>query len=169
MKVCRLPLHALVEDASDTDDGTPLRQTLDESLLYTDDVLEIIGDHRLSSRSWPFYHHASKRSGRASFACSMSIETTMKSFPSSGSASIFFHLRRVFLARLRCRLIMLPFGAGLQNRLSELPASIIYDKLLCGGVTRYRLLVSSSIRRHPDDSVPGPRQKRPQRRASPHG
>jgi hypothetical protein len=49
-----------------------------------------------------------------------------------------------FLQRIFARLIVLPSGMALAHALSEPPASIIYGKLLFGGVTRYRLLVSSS-------------------------
>lgn len=47
-----------------------------------------------------------------------------------------------FLGRLGSRLLLLPSGAALSSPLTEPPASIIYGKLLYGGVTRYRLLGS---------------------------
>jgi len=47
-----------------------------------------------------------------------------------------------FLGRLGCRIITFPSGAALSSPLTEPPASIIYGKLLYGGVTRYRLLGS---------------------------
>ncbi|KAL7558658.1 hypothetical protein ACA910_010034 [Epithemia clementina (nom. ined.)] len=49
-----------------------------------------------------------------------------------------------FLNRVTCRMILLPSGASLPRPLSEVPASIIFGKLLYGGVTRSRLLGSSS-------------------------
>ena len=49
-----------------------------------------------------------------------------------------------FLNRVGCRMILLPSGASLPRPLSEFPASIIYGKLLYGGLTRSRLLVSSN-------------------------
>ncbi|CAB9512140.1 AAA ATPase forming ring-shaped complexes [Seminavis robusta] len=49
-----------------------------------------------------------------------------------------------FLQRLGCRLVILPSGAALDSPLTEAAGSMIYGKLLFGGVTRYRLLVSSS-------------------------
>jgi hypothetical protein len=52
--------------------------------------------------------------------------------------------RAKFLNRLGCRLLLFPSGASLTRPLTEPPASIIYGKLLFGGVTRYRLLVSSN-------------------------
>jgi len=52
--------------------------------------------------------------------------------------------RAEFLSRLKCRLILLPSGTALSSSLSEPPASIIYGKLLYGGVTRYRKLVNSN-------------------------
>ena len=57
--------------------------------------------------------------------------------------------REEFLSRLGCRLILLPSGASLQSPLREPPASIIYGKLLYGGVTRFRLLSSSQSKRPP--------------------
>ena len=57
--------------------------------------------------------------------------------------------REEFLSRLGCRLILLPSGASLQSPLREPPASIIYGKLLYGGVTRFRLLTSSQSKRPP--------------------
>ena len=57
--------------------------------------------------------------------------------------------RNQFLSRICCRLILLPSGSVLQEPLSEPPASMIYGKLLYGGVTRYRKLVSSNSRRPP--------------------
>jgi hypothetical protein len=50
--------------------------------------------------------------------------------------------RSGFLQRVGCRLILLPSGAQLPSPLIEPTASIIYGKLLYGGVTRYRLLGS---------------------------
>lgn len=50
--------------------------------------------------------------------------------------------RGEFLARTACRLILLPSGAALPSPLLEPTASIIYGKLLYGGVTRCRLLGS---------------------------
>jgi vesicle-fusing ATPase len=57
--------------------------------------------------------------------------------------------REEFLTRLGCRLILLPSGTPLSSSLSEPPASIIYGKLLYGGVTRYRKLVNSNGQREP--------------------
>jgi len=55
--------------------------------------------------------------------------------------------RDKFLRRMGCRLLLFPSGATLKSPLTEPPASIIYGKLLFGGVTRYRLLVSSNSQR----------------------
>ncbi len=55
--------------------------------------------------------------------------------------------RNEFLARLGCRLLLLPSGTSLTRPLWEPPASIIYGKLLYGGVTRYRRLVTSNSNR----------------------
>ena len=57
--------------------------------------------------------------------------------------------RVTFLSRLGCRLILLPSGASLSEPLWESPASLIYGKLLYGGVTRYRRLISNNNRRPP--------------------
>jgi vesicle-fusing ATPase len=52
--------------------------------------------------------------------------------------------RSEFLSRLGCRLVLLPSGAALSTPLWETPASLIYGKLLYGGVSRYRRLNSSN-------------------------
>jgi vesicle-fusing ATPase len=55
--------------------------------------------------------------------------------------------RGQFLSRLGARLILLPSGTSLSRPLLEPPASVIYGKLIYGGVTRYRRLVSSNSNR----------------------
>ncbi|KAL3911223.1 MAG: hypothetical protein SGILL_007366 [Bacillariaceae sp.] len=57
--------------------------------------------------------------------------------------------RGQFLSRLGARLILLPSGMSLSKPLLEPPASLIYGKLIYGGVTRYRRLVSSNSNRKP--------------------
>ena len=57
--------------------------------------------------------------------------------------------RDLFLARLICRLVLLPSGAALTDPLTEPPASVIYGRILYGGVSRSRLLVSSNSRSQP--------------------
>ena len=52
--------------------------------------------------------------------------------------------RKQFLSRIGCRIILLPSGSALSKPLWEPPASLIYGKLLYGGVTRYRRLISSN-------------------------
>ena len=54
-----------------------------------------------------------------------------------------------FLARIECKLILLPSGAELQFPLMEKTGSILFGKLLYGGVSRYRLLGSSTSNRPP--------------------
>ena len=54
--------------------------------------------------------------------------------------------RSELLNRVGCRLILLPSGASLPSPLVEFPNSLIYGKLLYGGVTRSRLLPSSNSR-----------------------
>jgi vesicle-fusing ATPase len=51
--------------------------------------------------------------------------------------------RSQFLHRFFCRLVLLPSGSKLPRPFSEPPASLIYGKLLLGGVTRYRLIGST--------------------------
>jgi hypothetical protein len=61
--------------------------------------------------------------------------------------------RDEFLSRIACRLILLPSGTSLDGVLTEPSASVVYGKLLYGGVTRYRILGrphtggASSVRR----------------------
>jgi hypothetical protein len=55
-------------------------------------------------------------------------------------------IRSEFLNRLGCKLILLPSGQSMQGCLSEPNGSLIFGKLLYGGVTRYRILPSSSAR-----------------------
>lgn len=57
--------------------------------------------------------------------------------------------RDEFESRIGCRLILLPSGATMTEPLTEPPASIVYGKLLYGGVTRYRVLTSSNSNRPP--------------------
>lgn len=57
--------------------------------------------------------------------------------------------RSVFLNRMGCRLLLFPSGASLTEPLTEPPASIIYGKLLYGGITRSRVLASSNSQRAP--------------------
>ena len=57
--------------------------------------------------------------------------------------------REEFLERLGCRLIVFPSGSSLSAPLLEPPASMIYGKLLYGGITRSRILVSSNSKRPP--------------------
>jgi hypothetical protein len=57
--------------------------------------------------------------------------------------------REDFLSRLGCRLLLFPSGASLSASLLEPPASMVYGKLLYGGITRYRRLVSSNSRKPP--------------------
>ena len=55
--------------------------------------------------------------------------------------------RKAFLERMGCRLILLPSGASLSDSLVEATGGMIYGKLLYGGVTRYRLIQSSTSSR----------------------
>lgn len=66
---------------------------------------------------------------------------------SDGTLELLDSTREKFLNRMGCRLLLFPSGASLKSPLTEPPASIIYGKLLFGGVTRYRLLVSTNGQR----------------------
>ncbi|KAL7434255.1 hypothetical protein ACHAXM_003966 [Skeletonema potamos] len=60
------------------------------------------------------------------------------------STSKMQQLRRDFLNRLECKIILLPSGQGMNGGLFEPPGSLIFGRLLYGGATRYRLLPSST-------------------------
>mmetsp|Transcript_9186 Transcript_9186/g.23263 ORF Transcript_9186/g.23263 Transcript_9186/m.23263 type:complete len:839 (+) Transcript_9186:131-2647(+) len=62
--------------------------------------------------------------------------------------------RTQFLNRMVCRLILLPSGTPLSKPLWEPPAALVYGKLLYGGVTRYRQLVSTSSSSSSSSSPP---------------
>jgi len=55
--------------------------------------------------------------------------------------------RAQFSSRMSARLILLPSGSSLSRSLREPPDSLLYGKLLYGGVTRYRGSYSSNSRR----------------------
>lgn len=57
--------------------------------------------------------------------------------------------REQFLSRMGAKLILLPSGSSLSRPLREPPASLVYGKLLFGGITRYRRLNASNSRRPP--------------------
>ncbi|KAL9182523.1 hypothetical protein ACHAXT_013175 [Thalassiosira profunda] len=76
-------------------------------------------------------------------------------------ASKMQQLRTEFLDRLRCQLILLPSGQSMQGGLFEPAGSLTFGKLLYGGVTRYRILPSSSGSANGDGDAP----PKPPRRA----
>jgi vesicle-fusing ATPase len=55
--------------------------------------------------------------------------------------------REDFFGRISCKLILLPSGANLKYPMVETTGAILFGKLLYGGVTRYRLLGSSTSTR----------------------
>ncbi len=63
---------------------------------------------------------------------------------SSLSTNKMQQLRRDFLNRLECKIILLPSGQGMNGGLFEPAGSLIFGRLLYGGATRYRILPSSS-------------------------
>lgn len=71
-------------------------------------------------------------------------ETSSSTSSSSLSTSKMQQLRRDFLNRLECKVILLPSGQGMNGGLFEPSGSLIFGRLLYGGATRYRLLPSSS-------------------------
>ncbi|CAJ1939195.1 unnamed protein product [Cylindrotheca closterium] len=68
---------------------------------------------------------------------------------SDASIDLIDLTREDFLSRLGCRLILFPSGSSLSTPLLEPPASMIYGKLLYGGITRCRLLSSSNNSKRP--------------------
>lgn len=70
--------------------------------------------------------------------------TTRANATPSASPAKQRQIRQEFLNRLQCRLILLPSGQPLQSNLLEPTGSLIFGKLLYGGVTRYRLLPNSA-------------------------
>ena len=70
--------------------------------------------------------------------------------------------RSDLMDRIRCRLILLPSGRGMSGGgLSEPAGSLTFSKLLYGGVTRYRILPSSS-------EISSAARSKPPRRAGEH-
>jgi vesicle-fusing ATPase len=57
--------------------------------------------------------------------------------------------RKGFLGRICCKLILLPSGGELRHAMVESTGTIVFGKLLYGGVSRYRLLGSSTSSRPP--------------------
>jgi vesicle-fusing ATPase len=57
--------------------------------------------------------------------------------------------REEFFGRISCKLILLPSGADLKYPMVETTGAILFGKLLYGGVTRFRLLGSSTSTRAP--------------------
>jgi hypothetical protein len=71
---------------------------------------------------------------------STELQSTINETLSDASLVHIDQSRQDFLSRIGCRVILLPSGTRLASPLLEPAASIIYGKLLYGGVTRYRLL-----------------------------
>ena len=71
--------------------------------------------------------------------------------------------RSDFLERISCRIYVLPSGYSLNHNLRSAPGSMIYGKVLFGGVTRYRLLGNTAASNQ--HSSPTSDFKRPPRRA----
>lgn len=54
--------------------------------------------------------------------------------------------RDAFLARMGCRMIVLPSGSSLPHNLRTAPGAMVYGKLLLGGVTRFRVIGKTARR-----------------------
>ena len=70
-------------------------------------------------------------------------------------------LRTDFLNRLQCQLMLIPSGQSMNGGLFEPAGSLTFGKLLYGGVTRYRVLPSSTS----GSSNDATQSKKPPRRA----
>jgi len=90
---------------------------------------------------------------------SASFRSAVNATLSDASLQHIDQKREDFLSRLGCRIILLPSGATLSSPLTEPSASIIYGKLLYGGVTRYRLLGSHYRSQFSSSSSPPPQRK----------
>lgn len=71
------------------------------------------------------------------------LRRVVNSTLSDYSLDLIDQTREGFLSRVACRLVVLPSGAELSSPLVEPPSSIVYGKLLYGGVTRCRWLSTS--------------------------
>ena len=71
-------------------------------------------------------------------------KTPDASSTASVSSNKMQQLRRDFLNRLQCKVILLPSGQAMKGGLFEPAGSLIFGRLLYGGATRYRLLPSST-------------------------
>jgi hypothetical protein len=85
-------------------------------------------------------------------------DSSETSTTSSISVSKMQQLRQDFLNRLQCKVILLPSGQGLRGGLVEPAGSLIFGRLLYGGVTRYRLLPSSTSGNSNTTSMKAPRR-----------
>ena len=85
-------------------------------------------------------------------------DSSETSSTSSISVSKMQQLRQDFLNRLQCKVILLPSGQGLRGGLVEPAGSLIFGRLLYGGVTRYRLLPSSTSGNSNTTSMKAPRR-----------
>ena len=72
-----------------------------------------------------------------------------KSSISAEALSLIDTNEKEFYKRLGCKLYLFPSGSELKSPLVESTGAIIFGKLLYGGVSRYRLLVSSTSKRPP--------------------
>lgn len=68
---------------------------------------------------------------------------------SAEALSIIGTTEEEFYSRIGCKLYLYPSGSELKSPLVEPTGAIVFGKLLYGGVTRYRLLGSSTSKRAP--------------------
>jgi vesicle-fusing ATPase len=117
-----------------------LKKTMDRVKIKLAD--ERVGIDRDEASSWLRWMKAIP--SPAIVDLSMDFRATMNLTISDYALQLIDQSRAEFLSRVACRLVLLPSGASLSSSLTEPPASIIYGKLLYGGVTRFRLLTSSN-------------------------
>lgn len=113
-----------------------LQKSLDKlTLLFPEDRTGIDRD---TTAGWLRWWKATP--SPAIIDLSMDLQNTINATLTDASLRHVDQKRDDFLARVGCRLILLPSGSSLMCPLTEPPSSIIFGKLLYGGVTRYRLL-----------------------------
>eukprot|EP00980_Cylindrotheca_fusiformis_P001294 scaffold333_cov133-Cylindrotheca_fusiformis.AAC.20 len=72
--------------------------------------------------------------------CSEQLQDSVSRYLTSEQLHMVEQTPDEFLARIACRIFVLPSGDVLDHNLRTAPGSMIYGKLLFGGVTRYRVI-----------------------------
>jgi len=134
----------------ENDSALRVRQALDQVQLQLPDARQ--GQDRDEASSWirwiksvptPMMIHLSRELQQ------IANETLQQQDTSLLAETDYATMPKQFLSRLGCRLVVLPSGAPLDSALTEAPGSMIYGKLLFGGISRYRLLTSTGGSRPP--------------------